>query len=452
MKSYDEFLERKSHLAGRRGFEPTHLPDFLFPFQRHLCEWSIRRGCSALFVDCGLGKTAMQLVFAENCLRHSNRPALIITPLAVSRQTCQEGEKFGIEARQSRDGKHRGGIVVTNYEKLHLFDPSDFSALVCDESSAIKDFEGKRQSIITHFAKKVPYRLLSTATAAPNDYIELGTSSEALGELGRMDMLGRFFKNDENSLHPIFWGARWRLKGHAERDFWRWVCSWARAMRRPSDLGFSDEGFNLPPLVINQHVVKNDIPRDGFLWEMPAETLQEQREERRLTLHKRCAKVLDLVGDTGKPAVVWCHLNTEADLLEKMIPGSRQVSGAHSDEEKEEIFDDFSAGRLRVLITKPKIGAWGLNWQHCAHTTFFPSHSFEQWYQGTRRFWRFGQKNPVVVDIVTSEGESAVMDNFRRKADQADQMFQVLVKEMGNALRLQEPSAGSLKPEMPSWL
>ena len=449
---YLDFLTKKSHLSNTFGFAPLWMPDFLFDFQSHLVDWALRQGRAALFEDCGLGKTIQQLVWAENVVRKTNKNVLIITPLAVSQQTVTEAAKFGIECHRSRDGVIKAGITVTNYERLHYFTPQDFVGVVCDESSAIKNFQGKRQAIVTEFLKKIPYRLLCTATAAPNDFIELGTSSEALGQLGRMDMLGRFFKNDENSMHPVFWGARWRFKGHAEREFWRWVCSWARAVRKPSDLGYDDRAFVLPPLTINETIVNRESIPDGWLFQVPAQGLDEQREERRATIKERCEAVLEKVGNTGKPAVVWCDWNPEGDLLEKIIPGAKQVSGSMKDEEKEETFNAFSNGELRVLVTKPKIGAFGLNWQHCAHLTFFPSHSFEQRYQGIRRCWRFGQTNPVVVDDITSEGESDVVRNLDRKAQAADKMFSVLVEEMNNALRIKPQTIFTTQEELPQWL
>lgn len=448
---YYDFLENKSQLSTEHGFKTSFTHDKLFDFQNYLVDWAVRKGRGAIFADCGLGKTPMQLVWAENVIRHTNKPVLIVTPLAVSSQTVREGDKFGIECKQSRDGTVHKNITVTNYEQLHRFDSNAFSGVVCDESSAIKNYEGKRQEVVTEFMRKTPFRLLCTATASPNDFIELGTSAEALGELGRMDMLERFFKNDENSLHPIWWGARWRFKAHAEKFFWRWVCSWARACRKPSDLGFSDTKFKLPELIERDHVVKSNRLRKGMLFDVPAETLEEQKEERKSTINERCELVAKLV-DTGKPAVVWCHFNQEAELLEKIIPDAKQVSGNDSDEEKEEKFSAFSSGGLRVLVTKPKIGAFGLNWQHCSHMTFFPSHSFEQYYQGVRRCWRFGQKKPVTIDIVTSEGESDVMKNLQRKANQADQLFTQLVAEMVNEMTIKQESNYKAKTEVPSWL
>lgn len=451
MSEYMDFLARKAQLGTDDGFDPVWMPDFLFDFQRSLVEWSLRKGRGAIFADCGLGKTPMQLVWAENVRRHTGKPVLILTPLAVSGQTVREADKFGIECARSPDGKIAAGITVTNYERLHHFDPSDFSGVVCDESSAIKHFEGARQKIVTEFMRKMPYRLLCTATAAPNDYIELGTSAEALGQLGRMDMLSRFFKNDENSLHPIWWGARWRLKPHGEQTFWRWVCSWARAVRKPSDLGFDDGRFMLPELRVQDTIIKNHSPLNGMLFTMEALTLDEQRAERRATMVPRCEEVARKV-DHKEAAVMWCELNDEGDLLEKLVPDAKQVKGSMSDEEKEETFAAFASGQLKKLVTKKRIGAFGLNWQHCAHMTMFPAHSFEQYYQGVRRCWRFGQTKPVVVDIVTTEGESGVMKNLQRKADQADKMFETLVAEMNNAIKIERRSTRTNTMEAPSWL
>ena len=387
--------------------------------------------------------------------RKTDKPVLYLTPLAVASQTVREADKFGIEAVHSKEGSSAGHIIVSNYERLHYFTASDFSGVVCDESSILKSFAGQRRGEITQFMRKVPYRLLQTATAAPNDYIELGTSSEALGYMGHMDMLNRFFKNDLNNSATGRIGGeviKWRLKGHAELPFWRWVCSWARAIRRPSDLGFDDSAFMLPPLNEVEHLVEAQSLADGMLFAMPAVGLKEQREERRRTVEERCAMVAELVNKTGQPALVWCHLNDEGDALEAAIPDAVQVSGSDSDERKEERLEAFAEGRARVLITKPKIGAWGLNFQHCNHVTFFPSHSFEQYYQAVRRCWRFGQKRPVRVDIVTTEGERGVMRNLQRKAEQADEMFSRLVTEMNQALAIERADNMTKKMEMPSWL
>jgi hypothetical protein len=448
---YSSFIADKSQIGGNHGFKPKWTPDFLFDFQKVLVQWAIEKGRAALYEDCGLGKTPQLLVFAENIVRKTNKNVLIVNPLAVSAQTVREGEKFGIECKQSRDGKSAGKITVTNYEKLHLFDPSEFVGMVCDEASAIKNFEGERQKIVTNFISKIPYRLLCTATAAPNDYIELLTSSEALGEMGRMDALGTFFKNDENSLHPIWWGARWRFKQHAEQTFWRWVCSWARTLRKPSDIGFDDGDFVLPPLNFTETVVNNSRPFDGNLFVVAAETLEDQRKERRATIDSRCEEVVNKCA-AHEISVAWCHLQEEADLLEKSIPGAVQIQGSDSDEEKEERFLAFANGHIKKLVTKPKCGCFGLNWQHCAHQTYFPSHSFEQFYQSVRRSWRFGQKNPVTVDIITSEGEMGVLKNLQRKQEAATKMFDMLVKYMNDALKLTITHNRNTKTVLPKWL
>jgi hypothetical protein len=433
------------------------MPDSLFDFQSALVEWALRKGRAAIFADCGLGKTLMQLAWAENVLRFRNRSVLILTPLAVAQQTVREGAKFGITTRRSAggDGPRGAEILVINYEKLHHFDPADFGAVVCDESSAIKAFDGKRRAAVTEFCRTIPYRLLCTATAAPNDYIELGTSSEALGELGRMDMLNRFFVNDQNTsdVRKRLYGVAkgWRFKGHAETPFWRWVCSWARACRRPSDLGFEDGDFVLPPLVERDHIVETATLPDGMLFAAPATNFREEREERRRTIQERCEMAAQLATNAD-PAVVWCHLNAEGDLLAELIPESQQVRGADSDEAKEEAYAAFASGELRCLITKPKIGAWGLNWQHCARVISFASHSYEQDYQGVRRCWRFGQTKPVTVDRVYTEGEARVRENMRRKAEAADRMFTELVAHMNDSLRLSGARSFDIQAEVPAWL
>lgn len=453
--NYGEFLDFKRQEGGNYGFSPVFMPDYLFDFQKNLAEWAVRKGRAAIFADCGMGKTLIQLVYAENVARHTNRNVLIATPLAVSWQTIQEASKFSIECNRSQDGNPAGRITVTNYEQLHKFNPSDFVGMVCDESSILKSFDGTLRKNITIFMRKMKYRLLATATPSPNDFVELGTSSEALGYLGAMDMLNKYFKNDQNNSKVGNYRGRkveWRLKGHAELPFWRWVCSWARALRKPSDLGFSDDGFILPELINKETIVKAKRLASGKLFAMPAITLQEQREERRRTIEERCSVVADKVNNTGIAALVWCHLNDEGDLLEKFIPDSIQISGRDDNKKQEEKLLSFYSGKSRILITKPQIGAWGLNFQHCHHMTFFPSHSFEQYYQGVRRCWRFGQKYPVAVDIITTEGEANVVKNLQRKADQADEMFKRLVAEMNNVLHISNEKQFNKKEDIPLWL
>jgi len=383
VNDYEQFLDRKSQLGAACGFAPIWMPDFLFDFQRALVEWAIRKGRAAIFADCGLGKTIQQLVWAENVVRHTNGRVLILTPLAVGPQTVLEGEKFGIECRRSRDGSIPArGIIVSNYEKLHLFDANNFAGVVCDESSILKHFSGVTQMAVTRFMLKVPYRLLCTATAAPNDYIELGTSSEALGELGHSGMLSRFFRQSDKQPHRMQeikeWRAgrggnhfaklsfrvsqqigQWRLKGHAVTPFWRWVCSWARACRQPSDLGFDDARFVLPTLTEREHIIMPKRPADGMLFTLPAFGLNEEREERRRTLDERCEFVAELVKQ-HKYSVIWCHLNSEGDLLERIIPNSLQVAGRHDDDYKEAAAEWF-IGRLCICNDdrfSAKLAAW----------------------------------------------------------------------------------------------
>lgn len=783
---YLAFLERKTQCGADSGFKPLFMPDSLFPFQSHLADYAIRGGRRALFADCGLGKTALELTFAENVMRHTNKPVLLLDPLAVSPQTVREGEKFGVSAKQSRDGTvYRDAVTVTNYEQLHRFDWKDFGGVVCDEcfppdtlidsplgacyikdvrvgqiitnasgedrvsdvhrrevkgairitverrlwkgpkpvdsitsspnhpyftqrgwvcaqdlqpsdsimatseamrlvregrnpshiaggsqeflrqvlfsemadgeagiqgedlhtgatkesypgnqglvgtrhsrgsegetsnkriepdvqpgnqseglphieshelqtfrtwrkwdgtdrgtviygegvraevgngvclitgpkdsglsdllqdglsrsraencnrggwslsslpegsgpkegcqvgfsrveslevlepghpdleryrdadgriyfydigatrhpsfsingllvhnSSILKSFDGATRTAVTEFMRKIPYRLLATATPAPNDYIELGTSSEALGFLGHMDMLARFFKNDRNTCDtrtttrraPAMGGpvsSGWRFKGHAEIPFLQFVTSWARACRRPSDLGFSDEGFALPELIEQDHMVESSTLAPGKLFPTVATNMREEREERRRTLKERCEKAAELAQD-GKPFVIWCQLNDEGDLLADLLKDCAiQISGNHCDEEKEERYLAFSRGHSRGLITKQKIGGWGLNWQHCAHVIEFATHSYEAHYQGVRRCWRFGQKNPVTNDVIYTEGQRAIKDNMRRKAEQADHMFTSLVAEMNHAAQQDKDYSFTQKAELPSWL
>jgi len=770
---YRQFIDRKAQLGSDDGFEPLWIPDWLFDFQKHLVEWAIRKGRAAIFADCGLGKTPMQLVWAANVVRKTHKPVLILTPLAVSHQTEREANKFDIGAERSSNGNVSAPIVITNYERLHYFDQADFGGVVCDEcfppdtevdtldpldntltqvyikdilpgnrivnasgvdhvkhtrkrpikravrihaehgdficsenhpfftlhgwtcatdlrptdylmatgeamrlvrsdiqshvlglemepvlrkillsemaneppetqsqgthagdvhqdtsgtqevegvidgsrqggvagdiakgqpfigtvgegedqqaaegnrsqanrtggersvvdrtaasvagpatehmdcgvchntreeatrfsellqsghrqpnpedsdrmrrtlssrttksnrpeegrkacfsrvvsvevlelghpdldryrdadghvyfydieatrhpsfsvqgvlvhnSSILKNYSGRRKAEITEFCREVPYRSLCTATAAPNDFWELGTSSEALGYLGHQDMLGKFFKQDTSKDH-LGWGrTTYRFRGHAEQQFWQWVCSWARVCRKPSDLGFDDGEFTLPPLIETEHVISSSTPRSGMLFSTPARSLPEQREERRNTIKERCEAVAENVANHDGASVCWCHLNQEGDMLAKMIPNAMQVKGTQPDELKEERLLAFQAGEIPVLVTKPKIGCFGLNWQHCHNVVTFPSHSWEQYYQSIRRCLRFGQKNPVKVTVVTTEGERGVMSNLQRKARQADLMFDALCASANDALHIDGSHSFNQLEEVPPWL
>jgi hypothetical protein len=448
--AYQEFLAARAQSGTGDGFAPTWMPGQLFGFQEHLTDWAIRMGRGATFADCGLGKSVIELTWAENVRRHTGKPVLVLTPLAVSFQMEAEAAKFGIEAATSRDGSVTAPVTVTNYERLHLFDRADFGGVVADESSAIKAFDGARRALVTEFLRTMPYRLLATATAAPNDYIELGTSSEALGYLGHMDMLARFFTNDQKAR---IWGrgAQWRFKGHAEEPFWRWTSSWARAIRRPSDLGFPDDGFVLPPLEYRQHVVDVAVPADdGALFDVPAAGLREEQAEARRSVTERCERAAELLAgpDAG---IAWCHRNAEGDLLTRLIDGAVQVSGSDDPDAKEAKLTAFTRGDIRVLVTKPRIGAWGLNWQHCHRMTYFPSWSYEEHYQAVRRCWRFGQASPVTVDIITTPGGANALEGLQRKAGQADRMFTALVAHMRDAEHVRRADPYDLPVEVPGW-
>jgi hypothetical protein len=475
---YHDFLHVKTTYSNELGFEPTNVPDWLFDFQQSLVNWSLRKGRAAIFADCGLGKTPMQLVWADNVHRHTGKRVLLLTPLAVTRQTQREAHKFGIDAEEARDGVLTGPIAIANYEQLHKFDPSDFSAIVCDESSILKSFGGATRKQVTRFMAKLPYRLLCTATAAPNDYVELGTSSEALGDLPHSEMLKRFFKQLDDKgqksetkaqehaevlmeADPSYFQklayrvaqtiGQWRLRHHAVTHFWRWVASWARACRMPSDLGFQDGDFKLPELIENLHLVKSRTKPPGFLFDLPASGLGAEKEERIRTLSERTEFVANLVAH-DQPAVVWAHLNQEADSLVSAIPGAEQIAGRTPDARKIELYEAFASGQLRVLVIKPKIGAWGLNWQHCCHTVTYPSHSYEQYHQLKGRFYRFGQPNRVRVDVVSTEGEMRVFGNLQKKADRAAAMFAALVREMNQATKIERKNIYTNNERTPSWL
>lgn len=453
--SYESFLDAKIHTGLDHGFDPVWIPERLFHFQSALVNWACRKGRAAIFADCGLGKTAMQLTWAENVARKTGGRVLILTPLAVAFQTVAEGAKFGIEITHRRDGLQAGDrVVVTNYERLHHFSPDDFEGVVCDESSILKNFDGETRKAVTDFMRKRPYRLLCTATAAPNDYIELGTSSEALGDMGAQDMLNKFFKKVQTTTtaRQEHMSGFFRLRPHAERDFWRWVCYWARAMRKPSDLGFSDEAYRLPPLNVRQHIVKAATARDGYLFDLPAVGLAEQRSDLRRTMMERCEMAASLCRSHDSQSLVWCNLNEEGKLLNKIIPDSVEVSGNDSEEQKEEAFQAFVLGKVKALITKPSIGGFGLNFQHCNHQTYFPSHSYEQFYQSVRRCWRFGQRREVIVDMVTTDGQENVLMNLTRKSDAASKMFDKLVEMMRNEMKIERNKNHTKKEEIPSWL
>ena len=453
--NYAELLDSKRHKPANHGIEPRWMPDAMFDFQKYVAEYAIRKGRCAVFLDTGLGKTIIELTTAVNYCEHTGKPVLILTPLAVAFQFIKEAAKFGIDSIEySKDGRHNAKIVVCNYERLDKFNADDFGAVILDESSILKNFDGAIKASVTQFMRRVKYRYLFTATPSPNDFIELGTSAEALGYMGYMDMLGKFFTNNEDTISPMNIGTKWILKGHAQTAFFEWVSSWSVSMRKPSDLGFSDERHNLPPLTLRHHSVKNDenLVVDGQiqLFNQIARRLTEVRSEQRQTITKRCEVAANLTHghDTS---VYWCNFNSEGDLLEEIDKDAKQINGSMDLEKKEELLLAFASGQVKRLITKPKITAFGLNWQHCAHTVFFPTFSYEQYYQAIRRFWRFGQQRPVTCDLVYSDGQQRVMDSLLAKADKANELFNKLNASI-NSEYLHSTKEFNKPAQLPSFL
>lgn len=428
--NYDEFLEAKKHSSINYGIDYDFMPDKMFDFQKYVTEYAIKKGRCAVFLDTGLGKTIIELTVAKNYIHKTNKPVLIITPLAVAFQFIREAEKFGIDdVMYSKDGKYNTKIVICNYERLDKFNHNDFDCVILDESSILKNFDGAIRNEVTTFLKKVKYRYLFTATPSPNDFIELGTSSEALGYMGYTDMLTKFFTNNEDTIKPQNIGTQWILKGHAKDDFFKWVSSWSVSMRKPSDLGYSDDLFILPELNINYHPVKNEknmvINGQIMLFNNIARRLTEVREEQRCTIENRCEQAVYLTNEYDI-SVYWCNLNDEGDLLERMDTNAVQIKGSMNLDKKEDILIAFYKQDIKKLITKPKMTAFGLNWQHCNHTVYFPTFSYEQYYQAIRRFWRFGQKKEVVVDMVYSDGQKRVLDSLLAKTQKANELFSKL--------------------------
>jgi superfamily II DNA or RNA helicase len=424
MTGYADFIATKILSTPDHGFQAT-ASERLYPFQREITEWALARGRAAIFADCGLGKTPMQLEWARHVAEREG-DVLILAPLAVSSQTAREGDKFGIDVTVCRElGDVRPGINVTNYERLARFTGHRWAGIVLDESSILKAFDGKTRRWLTEYAQTIPLRLCCTATPSPNDYEELGGHSEFLGLLNRRVMLAEFFVNDGLA------AAHWRLKGHAGGQYWRWVASWARALRSPADMGYPDDGFALPPLTVETISVDADAVSDDRLFSVPVATMQERRQARRESISERVAIVADLVNRSGGPWVVWCDLNDESSALARSIPDAVEVRGSDDTEHKEAALLAFTNGDARVIVTKPSIAGWGLNWQHCANVAFAGlSDSYEQYYQAVRRCWRFGQTRPVHVTIVASNREHAVLENVRRKEAQATAMFADIVEAM----------------------
>ena len=434
---YLNFLEQKKHTIGNFGFNPTFFPEIAFDFQNNVIEKAVNKGRMALFLDTGLGKTLIQLSIAYNVVLKTNKRVLILTPLAVGFQFVKEAEKIGVpDVYQTLKGELNGKIIICNYERLHFLNSNDFECVILDESSILKNFDGKIKNQITNFIKKVPYRFLATATPSPNDFIELGTSSEALGYMGYMDMLTKFFKNNQNSVdsNNRNIGEKFYLKPHAENDFFAWVNQWSIMVKMPSDIGFSNDGYDLPNLVVNNHIVENqslvDVNGQIQLFTPIAKSMTEVRFEQKQTEEKRCEKAVELAKD--KVSVYWCNTNQESSFLKNMDNEAVEIIGSMSLEKKEDILLNFADGNIKRLITKAKMTSMGLNWQHCNHTVFFPTWSYEQYYQAIRRFWRFGQKNEVVCDMVISDGQTRVMEALQQKTQKAIELYENLTKAVNS--------------------
>lgn len=419
--NYQEFIAGKRRRSVASGIEVSELHRDLYPWQADVVRWALRKGRAAIFEDCGLGKTFQQLEWGARV----PGDVLLLAPLAVGRQTEEEAARFGIDARVSRDGSRAAKITITNYERLHLFDASRYAGVILDESSILKSMDGSTKNRLISTFAQTPYRLACTATPAPNDHMELGNHAEFLGVSTMAEMLATYFCHDGGET------SVWRLKGHAVADFWAWVASWAVMIRRPSDIGYPDGDYALPPLDIRIHEVSANITREGELFGMPLLALDEQRKARRATLAARVAKAADLANASSDQVLVWCELNDESDALESGIAGAVSVSGADDDDVKADRMSGFAAGDVRCLVTKPKIAGFGMNWQGCAEMVFVGlSHSYEQFYQAVRRCWRFGQARPVVVHVVTSDAERAILENIQKKQAAADEMAARMVSMM----------------------
>lgn len=424
---YTQFIAQKERPSESNGFEvdADDLPAALFDFQRDIVRWSLAKGRAAIFADCGLGKTLMQLAWADQVHQHTNKPVLILAPLAVAAQTAAEGKRFGIDAVVvAGQSDVVDGINITNYDKLDRFDTSVFAGVVLDESSILKSFTGKVRTMLIQAFSRTPYRLACTATPAPNDYMELGNHSEFLGVMSRTEMLSMFFVHDGGDT------AKWRLKGHAETAFWRWMSSWAVVLDNPTSLGYEDNGYELPPLRVHEVIVDGDAPTTEKL------TLTQRRNARKESLDARCQAAADLVNASREQWLVWCDLNAESERLHELCNMSRQVLGSDKASYKSSTMLGFSVGVLKCLVTKPKIAGFGMNWQNCHKMIFVGlSDSYEQYYQAVRRCWRFGQTQPVDVYIIISAREGAVKENIERKEADAINMRQKMAELTRESVR-----------------
>ena len=422
---YLKFLEEKKISVLSSGFNVAkeNLNPKLFDFQRDITRWNLKKGKSATWANCGLGKTPMQLEAGKQVYQHTKENVLLVAPLAVSHQTVLESIKFDIETNICRtQADVSPGINITNYEMLHHFNPDKFGCVILDEASILKSFDGKYRNMIIDMFRDTPYKFEYTATPAPNDYMEIGNHAEFLGVMSRAEMLATFFVHDSGDT------AKWRLKGHAEDKFWEWVASWAVVLQKPSDLGYSDEGFELPPLNVHEIVVKSPESPYSLITDV-AKTLQERRKARYESLELRVKKAAEIANDINEQIIVWCDLNAESEALRKAIPDAVEVKGSDSTEHKIKAAVDFAKGNIKTIVSKPSIFGWGLNWQSCGNEIFTGlSDSYEQYYQAVRRCWRFGQEKEVNVYIVISEAEGAVKANIERKEKDSERMIAEMVK------------------------
>ena len=429
--SYGDFLAAKRLADPATGLATLpDLPAFLFPHQCDIVAWALRRGRAAIFAGTGLGKTLMELVWSREVARHTAKPTLLLAPLAVGVQHEGEAARFGIDARVVHADGSSHETAISNYQKLDRFDLSAFGGIALDESSILKAYDGHYRTRLIESASRIPFRLAATATPAPNDFMELGNHAEFLGVMSYTDMLATFFVHDNSDTRV------WRLKGHAQDEFWRWVASWAVMLRKPSDLGYPDDGYDLPPLRKHPHVVSTgiNIGRGGqySLFAVEARSMPERLAARRGSLAQRIERAVSITPADGA-YVWWCNLNAESEGIVASIPGAVEVTGSHSDTEKERRIAAFGRGEIRVLVTKPSICGFGMNWQHCHRTGFVGlNDSFEQVFQAVRRFWRFGQTEPVDVDFIYADTEGAVMANLERKEREAEQMAEAMVRHMAD--------------------
>ena len=424
---YESFIADKSIRNIDAGFVPdeSRYPDAMFPHQSVSVTWACKRGRAGIFFDTGLGKTLAQLTWADQVREETQGNVLILAPLAVTRQTCREGDRFGIPCTyvEYQDDIYGPGIYVTNYEKIHHFDCSTFSGVVLDESSILKGMDGKMRRLITDSFAATPYKLSCTATPSPNDFMELGTQSEFLGIMTQIEMLAMFFVHDGSDT------SKWRLKGHGKSKFWEWLATWSIFITSPSDLGFDSTGYDLPAIEYHEHVLET-IPTDGLFADV-AQSLTERNKARRDSLHDRCKLAADIVNRLDEPAIIWCHLNDESQMLSVLIADSVEVKGSDKSKHKENALLGFSDGKIKALVTKPKIAGFGMNWQNSRHCVFVGlSDSWESFYQAIRRQWRFGQTKTVHVHVISADTEGAVVANIKRKDQQHKEMSDAMMEHM----------------------